>query len=100
MMTKWRVIKKAVVGQFNYIGVEFSLENGLMEGIKVKDADTVVRKRSTSQFEALENDEWIGLNTKEAPNLLKDFNIVRRAEGLPYITEQEVLKMLYRINSL
>jgi len=100
MMSKWRVIKKAVVGKFNYIGVEFNLEDGNMSGVKVKDAETEVRKRRTSQFEILENGQWITLPMKEAPSLLKDFNIARSLNGMQYITEAQVLKMLYNIDHI
>ena len=99
MMTAWRVIKKSVE-KYNYIGVEFNLETGEAVGVKVHDDETEVRKLRTSQFEVLENGEWITLPAKEARSLLKDFNVARKAQGKPYIAECEVLGLLYKINNL
>jgi len=100
MMTKWRVIKKAVEGQFNYVGIEFNLEDGSMTGVKIKDIETSVRKRKTSQFEILENNKWMTLSYKEAPSLMRDFNKVRVVNGMKLVNEQQILKMLYTINNL
>lgn len=100
MMTKWRVIKKAVNNGFSYVGLEFNLEDGEATMIKINDKMTAIRKRTTSQFEALENSEWISLPTEDAPDLLRDFNDARKGNGKDFITEDEVLNLLYRINSL
>lgn len=99
-MSKWRVVKKAVHRQYSYVGLEFNLESGDASMVKLGNRMTTVRKRKTSQFEALENGEWIGMPTKDAPSLLHDFNLARKKNDISFITECEVLNMLYKIDYL
>lgn len=65
MMTKWRVIKGSTHERYNYIGIEFDMIDAVMRGVRVYNRDTGVRKRTTSQFEVLENDQWEVISNKD-----------------------------------
>ena len=74
MMTKWRVIKGSTLERYNYIGIEFDLVEAAMRGIRVYNRDTGVRKRTTSQFEVLDNNKWEVISNEDTHGLIKTFN--------------------------
>lgn len=100
MTSKWRVIKKAVSRFYDYVGIEFDMLFGEMLGVRLNMNETNVRKRSTPQFEAYENMSWYLIDNKEAPQLMKEFNWIRKKSGLYIIDEKDVLTLLYRIDKL
>ncbi len=100
MMTKWRVIKKATTSRYNYIGIEFDCEQAEMQGVKVYNRDTGVRKRTTSQFEVFENDSWEVISNHDTKGLIMTFNEARRQRGKTTVGEAQVLELLYKIERM
>ena len=101
MLTKWRVIKKATWSEYDYIGIEFNMQTGLYGAHRVHAKDTAVRKRTTSQFEVLENGIWETLSVKEAMGFIHDFNKVRQ-ERTHYlkVSETDILALLYKMENM
>jgi hypothetical protein len=100
MMTKWRVIKGSTLERYDYIGIEFDMDEAAMKGVRVYNRDTGVRKRTTSQFEVLDENKWEVISNGDTHGLMKTFNNYRRARGKNPVTEQDVLALLYRIERL
>lgn len=97
MITKWRVVKKATGSGYAYTCLEFCLETGTYKGYRIDSNNTMVRKRSTSQFEVLDNNTWETMSPKDVWGFIHEFN---RARPDNAVTETEILHQLYKLENI
>jgi len=100
MMTSWRVVTNSSHKDYDYVAVEFDMNTGQMDAVRLDSGDTTVRLDSTPPFEIEENGEWMTIPYEDVKGLIQETNAVRKRNGFDPITEDDVKAKLYEAQRL